>query len=227
VGIDILQCLGVSLAVLELLLWLLPGARSFIWVCTGASIVLLALTPWTSGVSVAPPLSALVAYVSTAVGSSFPLLPWATHLFFGVACGAWLLVPGWPRAELRLLLAAGVLLAVCVTLQAVWGPSIVSDHLQRLGSVLLVSALLAWLAARVRRTHGLISLLARDTLLLYVSHVLLIYGQGLGLADWVGRRLAPASAIALAALVVVGSGALVVGYRRLRGGRLAAAVRTG
>jgi hypothetical protein len=227
VAVDVLQCIGASLLLLELCVWRLANARQLAWLCACASAILLGLAPLAARWSAPHALSPLLAYVSSSAGSSFPLLPWAGHLFFGAACAVWLLMPGRLRSELRLLLAAAALLSVSLGVRTLFGSCVVSDHLGRLGCVLLVSALFAWLARRVHHTPRIVMQLARDTLLLYVSHILLIYGQGLGLADRVGRRLAPGPAIGLALLVVAGSSALALGYRSLRNRRLAVTARTG
>jgi hypothetical protein len=86
----------------------------------------------------------------------------------------------------------------------------------RLACVVLISAALALLARHTGRIAGWLAVLAGETLFLYVFHVLLVYGDGFGLGDRIGRSLSPWAACGVAALVVSGSALAALGYHRLR-----------
>ncbi len=227
VAVDVLQCIGVSLLLLELLLWACSSKLQFACASAGLCVLAFVATPTALDLTTPAAVAPLTAYFTAKLGSSFPLLPWSAHLFFGVTCGAWLTAKGRLRGEARLLLLAAVLLLLAALVHGAGGPLVWVDHARRLAGVLVVSALLAGLAARVRTSPPLLLVLARETLALYVFHVLLIYGQGVGLADRIGRQLAPGAAIAAAAAVVVLSTILVLAYRAVARRRLARTAQTG
>jgi hypothetical protein len=83
----------------------------------------------------------------------------------------------------------------------------------RLGLVLLFAAgLVAVLEGRVRLPR-LLARLASETLFVYVSHVLVLYAGGVGLAHLIGPRLGLGSALLWVALLLLGSAAGALGYR--------------
>jgi hypothetical protein len=61
----------------------------------------------------------------------------------------------------------------------------------------------------------IVSQLGQHTLILYVFHVLLVYGHGAGLAAWIGPTLTPLWAVLAAVFVIVLSAAVALGYDRL------------
>lgn len=216
VAVDVLQCIGVSLFVLQALTWLLPTPLALGAVSLAISVAMFALAPLSAGVVPSGPLAPLVAYVSPRAGSLFPLLPWSGHLFFGVSCAAWLGRAARMRVEQRLLLLGLCVVALGLTLRALGTAAPIPDQIGRLGRVLLASAGLAWVAARARSLPSWVYALAGETLFLYAFHVLIVYGAGLGLADQVGARLGPGHALLAAVLVVGLSFAAALGYRRLQ-----------
>jgi surface polysaccharide O-acyltransferase-like enzyme len=72
----------------------------------------------------------------------------------------------------------------------------------KLGAVALVCAVLAGASVGARRLPRLFETLATETLALYLSHVVVLYGAGVGLAHVVGRTVPLVPAIALAAVAV-------------------------
>ena len=212
--VDVLQCIGASLFVLEGLVVVLPSARAVEAAGAVLALALFALSPLAARVEASGPWLPLLDYVTRRGGSLFPLLPWAAHIMFGVACGGLLLSS--PRPGLRLSAAAALLFAAGRLLPAAAAP--LPDHLQRLGCVLLVLALLSQFEAASRALPRWVFRLSGETLFIYVFHVVLAYGDGLGLAAAVGRRLAPGPAVLVAAAMIALAfgGALV--YRRAAGG---------
>jgi hypothetical protein len=132
-----------------------------------------------------------------------------------VACGA--LVDREPaRAAVRLATASACLFGAATAVRLLASESLVSEQLSRLGSVVLVTGVLALLSRRVQRLPAWLQVLAGETLFLYVFHVLLVYGDGVGLAERIGPRLTPAAAAGAALGVVVSSFAGALAYRRAR-----------
>lgn len=180
-NVDVLQCIGVALIALEILVKLLPTARQ---VATVASV--LGAFAW------------VVATVLPQGGSIFPIAPWAGHLWLGVGIGHF--ASG--RWGSRLLWVAAVLGCVSLALRFVVGLELVAMHTGRLSLVTLVCCALAWsLRSRPRLPHWL-ERLAGETLTVYVFHILLVYGAGVGLATIVGPTLSVPLALAVTVLVM-------------------------
>jgi uncharacterized membrane protein len=221
-AIDALQCIGVSLALLEGLALLVPDARAFALSCAVLAVAVLACSPRLSLLDPHGPWLPLLDYLTPRGGSAFPLAPFVVHVLLGAALAPQLLGGRWRTA--RLLVAAASLLVLAGLLRAA-APPLATYHLSRFAWVLLGLGLLSplerWLPARAAPLQ-----LSRETLFIYGFHVLLVYGQGLGLAALIGRRLAPGPAV-LTALCVLGLTLLcALGYRRALAG-LARSTATG
>jgi hypothetical protein len=219
---DVLQCIGLTLALLELLAVSLGDARRVAWLSGILGAGVLALTPLTAALDPAGPLRPVLNYVTPAGGSIFPLVPWAAHMLLGAALAPWLLSG---RRAARFVAVGVALLSVG------WGAEHAgvqpwAVHLSRLGWVSLGCAGLEALAEAGRRLPPWVLGLAGETLFIYVLHIVLAYGHGLGLADRVGHRLGPWAAAGLAAGMLLLSGAAAVLYRRAASG-LAARTATG
>jgi hypothetical protein len=213
-AVDVLQCIGVSLLLLELTVVCAPSVR--VWLClVGSVAVVFAFgTPWAYRFGLTEP-HALAAYVGPLLGSQFPLWPWGAHMFAGVLVAAWVSNnrsnPG-PR-----LLSVGATLLVAGRLLVAAGVlGVVVDHVYRLGWVVVLATALAWATRGVRRPPAWLSVLATESLFLYVFHVVLVYGRPWGLGAWLGTRLSLAAGIAAALAVIAVSAAAALGFRALR-----------
>jgi predicted acyltransferase len=238
--VDVLQCIGVCLLLLELGCGWLRGRAGRAWLGAGLGSLCFALGPWSERIVPSGLWWPALNYLSAQRGSLFPLLPWAGFVFWGLALGQALPAradePGRghaplhglgathmrglrPRLARRLAGAglsscalAGVLFAVLPSYAARVSPAYA---LLKLGLVLLVAgALAAWLEGR--SLPALLRRLSSETLFLYVSHVLLLYAGHVGLAQRVGRTQSLAWALlgTLCLLLACAAGAL--GYRRVQ-----------
>jgi hypothetical protein len=220
-AVDVLQCIGVCLALLEALALLLPSARAVELACALLAALALGLSPLTASLDPGAWFP-LLAYVTPRAGSLFPLLPWAGHVLLGAASARVLFLA--PRRGLRLALAGCVLVAATRAWPMTAAPA--PDHLSRLGFVLLSLALLSTIERKAAALPAWAWVLSGETLFIYVFHVLLVYGQGVGLGALVGPALGPAAAarLALGMIALSFAGALV--YRWFMAG-LARSTATG
>jgi hypothetical protein len=225
VAVDVLQCIGVSLLVLEVLAWACRSPARLGVVSCLVGVVLLALAPALSSLPEAVRPAFVANYFTSNQGSLFPLVPWAAHLFLGVACAAWLAVPLRMHEVLRLVLSAAVFGALALALGG--SASLIADHLGRLSQVLLVCAALAQLTRHSRRVPTLVRRFGGESLFLYVFHVLVVYGAGVGLSDRIGPSLGLGPALAWTVAVLVATFGLALVYRRLLPGRLAGRAAAG
>ncbi|HEX6241964.1 MAG TPA: heparan-alpha-glucosaminide N-acetyltransferase domain-containing protein, partial [Polyangiales bacterium] len=227
-AVDVLQCIGASLVLLELSCAHLvqPAQRALL----GAGLAALCLGLGPASEHIVPEGLGLAGlnYLSARAGSLFPLLPWAGYVFAGLAVGQAVLI--WrERAPVisrwRLVLGArlgamgGALCAAAWLLFALLPayPARVSPPyaLLKLGLVVLVAALLASLLEG-RRLPSLLRRLGSETLFLYASHVLLLYAGHVGLAARVGATQSLGLALGWAALLLLGCSAGALSYRRVQ-----------
>ncbi len=217
---DVLQCLAVSLGVLLAISWVIDQRRgpeldadASVWVRRSGwwmSVVVLAgcsvlAAPYLQSGSGGPiPLRALV---NQTTGSLFPLLPWMGFVLFGALVGAWPRRPLHERAVGLLSLAALAWTFRGAEFSAV-SPAF---FLERAAWVLVLAAVCEWCAERP--LPGLILFAGRNSLTLYVVHLVLITTLvGLGVP---AAGLSLAWALALLAVVVMGSLVLTDLVRRL------------
>ena len=196
------------------------AGRRWVGAAAGLALAVLAATPavWASDLSRRLPL-ALGAYVDVqAAPSAFPIFPYSAFVLAGTVAGAALgRQDAATRARRALvggggLVAAGAILAVALKGRVeFWGPS-PGYALLRLGALLL---LLLGVEKLVRREEGrpgnrlvwMLVIIGHETLLVYVLHLLLLYGGVLWpppLGRWAGRLdLLTADTVVLAAMALV------------------------
>lgn len=222
--IDVLQCVGVSLLVLDGLVTL-SGRRDGVLAAAMALAVLsVALALPAADLSGGGALRYLTSWVSRQDGSLFPLLPWAGYVLAGVVVGRVALpegartVPGTTLSRLLgLALAAGLASVVLGAVlpratDATWSahPAVV---FMRLALVLGIAAVLALPSARVELPRWL-QTLAGETLALYVVHLVVLYAAWVGPARLWPHALPLPGALALATALGVVSVAAALGWAR-------------
>lgn len=231
--VDVLQCIGVTLLALEGLSRALPDARVRRGVTALLGCALLGLGPLARELEPSGPLRPVLAYFTSNGGSLFPLVPWAGHALLGSALGPLFFDPpaGASAAERarrarRLGWLGGALALAGTGLAQLVHPAL--GQLARLGAVLLLAALLVPFESAFARWPAWLLSLAQHSLLIYVLHVVLAYGQGIGLAALVGRTLAPWPAVACAAaMLALSAGAALAYDAARRRGSLAARAAPG
>lgn len=183
---DALQVIAVTQLFLLFLQWMV-GRR---WVVSAAVLAVAVLVAgpfvWSSGISARLP-QWLGAYLDMAAASSrFPVFPFAAFVLAGTVAGAALGRQDPERRHRREVFAAGGLLAAGCVLAL-----LLADHvafwtispayaLLRLGGLVLVLRLVEMAAARGLPGVKALALLGHETLLVYVLHLLLLYGGVVG-----------------------------------------------
>ncbi|HEY6878883.1 MAG TPA: heparan-alpha-glucosaminide N-acetyltransferase domain-containing protein [Polyangiales bacterium] len=220
VVVDVLQCIGVSLLSLEGLRHWWPRQWLRVAFTSTAALAVFGLAPLTAAISVEGGLRPLANYVTAQGGSLFPLVPWLGYVYAGYSLGAF--ARRRPTQTPRLLAAAS---AASFALGAAWlraGPAVPRSlspgyGVVKLACVLALAALLAWWL-RGRRLPGLLSRLSRETLFLYLSHVVILYADRIGLQErWRGQG-SPWFGVWLALVLMVGCSAAALAWRGLREG---------
>jgi uncharacterized membrane protein len=188
---DILHCIAVSLLVLLLLVLLLRNEKRLLWAAVGLGSVIVLSTPlaWDLDLSSVVPLP-LVSYLNVKTTSVFPLFPWAAFVLIGAVVGFAYNHSRRKRSEAELvkrLVLVGILI-IGAGLAADNLPLHVYPHYDfwhtspswfaiRLGVVILLFCCFWWLDVNRKYKLRMLSILGRESLLVYVIHILIIYGS--------------------------------------------------
>jgi uncharacterized membrane protein len=201
--VDVLQCVGITLALLQWLVFVTGKPRRFAVaaISLGACIVLLTPIAWANDWSKHIPLG-VGAYFTSTTGSLFPLLPWSGYIFIGAAIGA--LFSLRPRSSRSLGFAAAglgpVLVTAGMTLESMpirlyanldfWKTS-PNLFFIRLGCVCIFLTTIAYISQRIPLPWRVVRSLSRWSLAIYLVHICILYGSNWnpGLRQWIGPTL--------------------------------------
>lgn len=220
VQVDILPCIAVSLALLDLAQRRL-GRRWMPWMAFAAGVALVLADGRWAVPALPSPWTPLLNWVSVSGGSLFPVVP-----FTGYAClgFAWLRAWLWLREHASqwlgsVALAAGALVSAWLATELRARGMLNGELLYRIYRLALVSSAAAFalpLLSPVKRLPSPLAWMARNSLPLYVVHVELVYSGSFGLRRWMGERLTIAQALWAALVVLVLSVSFIELYRWLR-----------
>jgi uncharacterized membrane protein len=209
ISVDVLQLIGFSLLILLLILFVaekmkLNYSATFIII---SSIIFIA-SPFLEMISWVSFLPApIAAYFYSGTGSLFPLFPWSGYVIAGGILGCYL-------AQNRVVFKTAkfskqlAIFGVAFTLVAVISEIILNalnvnivdpqaepnTIFYRVGFVLLLTSIVSYISLRINHIPHLIILAGRNTLLIYVVHLIILYGSawtlginvfwGYGLSGW-------------------------------------------
>lgn len=232
--VDVLHCIGLSIAALELMTLLAKSARQVVVASALLAALAFALAPLGERLDPSGAWRPLVNYVTHRGGSLFPVLPWCGYLLAGTAAGA-LALPNGTRTPAHVplpRLAALTAIVLAVSAAADLAPfSLVIEpashnarpafNLLKLGIVLAIVTLLAALGRRIARLPRSLQILAGESLIVYVAHLLVLYGAGVGLSSTIGHTLSLPLAIAAGFAMALLMAFVGLGWFRLKAWRKA------
>jgi uncharacterized membrane protein len=212
--VDVLQCIGITLVVLQLLVMIVRTPARLARVAAGLSASVALVTPivwnvhWTSHLPVF-----FAAYLDGNTGSLFPLFPWAGYIFLGAAAGyAYLRTPALLFS--RTLFASSAA-AICLSLLLSKLPLSIYKHIDiwrtspalflgRAGCVCLLVAVIDFITRTTSIPDHRVRFLAQESLSIYFIHVCILYGTAwnLGLRQLIGSTLSPLPALAWMGLLM-------------------------
>lgn len=223
---DVLQIIGFG--ILFLMMWLYIAERikwNDIPVLTAATFFVIILAPlilafpWHNYMHLS-----IANYLNRDNGSLFTIFPWVAYIFAGGIFGAYLAHAGKLRDERKLgkiMLGTGIALVIFSVLNNLLEIKMVGTStfwanspnlvLLRLGLVLLLTALIIYISLKINSVPNIVVLLGRNTLLIYVVHLVILYGSpwSAGLSKFVGYSFNPFQTI-LSALIMIGLMSLMV-----------------
>ncbi len=216
--VDVLHCLSVTTIALLVLILIARTVRRFVVVSAslGAGILLASPLVWNLDIGrVLPPMMA--PYFTQQVPSLFPLFPFSVYLIVG-AVGGHLHIQarseGRERDFLRFSLLVGILAGCVGYLSDLFPLGVYPAHdfwkvnpgflLIRLGIIVLLASAFFQIRRLPETLIRHLAILGRASLMVYVVHLLLVYGSAAnpGLHQIIGPQLWYPGAFALALCVV-------------------------
>jgi uncharacterized membrane protein len=203
-AVDVLQLIGVTFVVIQLLVMLVRSRQAFTVTVFGTAALVLATAPavWRTDWSSRLPL-ALSSYLSSSTGSQFPLFPWAAFVLLGAGIGQ--LYARWGAAHLRtfanlgMLLPGAVLVAVASNMSLATEPTAGVDQwtwlpgqvLLRTGVCLVILGVVAHASDRIGQLPHVFGAVAQESLVVYFVHLCIVYGSvwNRGLYQYYGEAL--------------------------------------
>ncbi|MEO1301797.1 MAG: heparan-alpha-glucosaminide N-acetyltransferase domain-containing protein [Myxococcota bacterium] len=229
---NVLQCIGVTLIVLELITVLAKRPRQVAVAATVLAAAIVFTAPLTDRIDPHGPFHIVLSYVSHQAGSMFPVIPWATFMLAGAAIGFWAMPDAaktqWPLTLSRLLIVAlalwvvGKLIAAAGISGAGSGVHPNSQPrfiVERLMAVTLVTAGLCVVSFRIKRFPKLLRTLSGETLFLYVFHLVVIFSLPFGVSRTIGRTLALPQALVVSCVMLAVTAAAGVAWSRSKSWR--------
>jgi uncharacterized membrane protein len=190
--VDVLHLIGFSLLLLLLILFVTEKLKLNYTVTFIASAALIFIaSPFMENISRSSYLPAPVAaYLYSGSGSLFPIFPWAGYVVSGAVLGSYLAQNSmmFKTSRFSILLAIfGVTFILTSMLSEIvlHKLQIVVSNPQaspftiffRMGFVLLLTAVVSYISLKVEKIPHLIILVGRNTLLIYVVHLIILYGS--------------------------------------------------
>ncbi len=191
-AVDVLQLIAFGLLFVLILIW---AAEKFnindYWVFSAGALFFFALYPITANIDWKSFLPVpLAGYFYRGTGSNFPLFPWAGYVIGGGVLGSYLannpMVFKTYKFSGKLLIGGALFIAFALigdmVEKAIYGQSYLwtsSPNLVflRLGIVLLLNSAVSFISLRINNIPRFFILIGRNTLLIYVVHLMILYGS--------------------------------------------------
>lgn len=216
---DVLQCIGICILVLQTCVVVMKKPQHVVWAAATMAVLAFSLAPLGERLSPDGPFRFAINYLTHQGGSLFPLTPWAGFVMSGVVVGE-IVLPQGTRTPVeyplpRLVGVTAVVLLIAGL--AHWAPlSLIIEstsrnahpafNVMKLGVVLGIISVLGVIGRRIRRLPRFLQILAGESLMLYVFHLMVIYGSGVGLYRLIGHSLSLPEAFMVALGMILLSG---------------------
>lgn len=217
VQVDALQCIGVTLLLLQFGVLVLRNTRHFIRAVGFAAALVILGSPilWSLHLSGTMPLW-IAAYFNSENGSWFPLFPWASYILCGVLFGYFFLKAKDQRGRISMVLSytglsSGLAALALIAAYLPYNLYPVHDYwksdpsmvLLRITGVSIVAAAIFLAETFIQTPARIPSIMGRESLFVYIVHLLIVYGSvmGPGLSFYIGPKLSLLQTLGMTALV--------------------------
>jgi uncharacterized membrane protein len=192
---DVLQCIGVSLLILQGLLLLLRTERRLYLTLAVLTVIVAFTTPLVWGIDwrnfLPLPIAGYMNGIHFPNFPGFPLFPWSGFIFAGAVCGYFYIEAKAKQGETgffkRVVFGAPLLMLFAWAIEPAaakaypsydYGLSSPSFFLLRLGIVMLLCCgMFFYERSRSVSPRSMVTLIGRESLIVYSVHLLLIYGN--------------------------------------------------
>lgn len=190
-SIDVLQLIAVGLLFVITLFFIIEKLKlNDYWVFGSIAIICMFIFPYTESVNWTKYFPVyLASYLYKDTGSQFPIFPWLGFLLSGAFLGTYLAKnPNvFKSAKFsRDLFITGLIFLLISLIGHIIGTVWVNNYywdtspnlmILRLGSVLILNSLVSLICLRIESIPRIIILIGRNTLLIYVVHLVILYGS--------------------------------------------------
>lgn len=219
ISIDVLQLIGFGLLFILILAFITERLKLtdyYVFGIIGSAFFILSIfTENINWLNYFP--EPIAAYFYTKTGSLFPLFPWAGYVICGGVLGSYLanhpLVFKTTRFSGIVSTAAAVFMLIAFVLNNLipypvedihpWNETL-STITFRIGFVLLLTGVVSLISIKIENIPKIFILLGRNTLLIYVVHLMILYGSAWnpGLFLLFGEKLTPMVTVLIAAMMI-------------------------
>ena len=188
--VGVLQCIGATLLILELVTIVARSARQVILASSVLALAVMFLAPFADAMVSSPEeTNFFLNWVSHNGRSQFPLFPWAGFVLSGVGIGAFVLPQSGRTSFKKILVRLAISFAVCTALylgveELVKDPAISGSWVnrsnpvscfERLRKVLGLVLFLAIVCKPIKELPSILRMFAKQTLNIYMVHLIILY----------------------------------------------------
>ncbi len=219
-SVDVLHLIGFSLLLILLFTFLAEKTKmNYYAAFGGAALLNIILYPFVSQIEwieiFATPIAA---YFYSGSGSQFPLFPWAAYVILGAVLGTYLSKNSMAfrsvKFSLYLALFGYLSIIIAYTGNMIENSLLETNYFsiryvhiffERVGMVLFINAALSLIAIKVESIPQVVILIGRNTLLIYVVHLVILYGSAWnrGINFYFGKTFDPFITITSALFMIV------------------------
>jgi hypothetical protein len=232
-AVDVLHLIGISLLLVLVILYFVEKTKinDTIFFAGAASIIFFTSSfiykiDWISYVP-----QFIASYFYTDTGSLFPIFPWAGYVIAGGVLGSYLaknpLVFKTKKFSLVLAVFGSALMIVSLSSDIILNLLNVSvANIQtdpgvivfRVGFVLVLNAIVSLIALKVEKIPQLLILVGRNTLLIYVVHLVILYGSAWnpGINFFWGKAFDEWMSVLAALIMIILMTLMVIGIHKLK-----------
>jgi hypothetical protein len=232
-AVDVLHLIGISLLLVLVILYFVEKTKinDTIFFAGAASIIFFT-SPFIykiDWISYVPQF--IASYFYTDTGSLFPIFPWAGYVIAGGVLGSYLaknpLVFKTKKFSLVLAVFGSALMIVSLSSDIILNLLNVSvANIQtdpgvivfRVGFVLVLNAIVSLIALKVEKIPQLLILVGRNTLLIYVVHLVILYGSAWnpGINFFWGKAFDEWMSVLAALIMIILMTLMVIGIHKLK-----------
>ncbi len=239
-NIDTLQCIGMSLLILQFLFFLFRDENKFLYITLSLSAISFLIAPFIKSSDLFSSASPLIATLfSDKYGSIFPLVPWFGFIACGSAAGQLFLIANHAKQPERfvllmmiiggaMVLGGIILIKLNLPLCLTYDYSRVNPFYNsaRLGIIMLFCGFL-WYFEQQSRKHlnefakkhiRPLQMLGRESLAVYTAHLFLLYGSPLnkGASFWFGNTFSLPQSIGAFGILFLSMLALAIFWNEIK-----------